>query len=270
MTERRDQGTVGQGSGARSELDRESPLPLWAQLLERLRARIASGDFVDRFPTDQELVDEYQVSRHTVREAVRRIQADGILDRRRGRGTYIAPTFEQPLGSIYSLFRSIEAAGVEQTSVVLRQEAIDDADVAARLDIPDDTRFFHLVRLRLAGDEVLAIDRIWIPMDVAKQLLDADFTKTAVYDELRDRVGVVPETGRESIQPVIPTREERKQLGIDDEQAAFLIERQTFADGTPLEWRETLVRGDTYRFVRNWTAQDPTGAGSSDFRSTDR
>lgn len=247
----------------RDVLDRDSSLPLWAQVLTHLRDRIAAGEFPGRFPTDHELVDDYGVSRHTIREAVRRIQAEGILDRRRGRGTFVTRGFEQPLGSIYSLFRSIEAKGVEQTSVVLVQGARTDPEVAARLDLPDDTEFFHLERIRLAGTEALAIDRVWVPLDLAKPLLDADFTKTALYNELRDRCGLVPESGSETIRAVVPTPPEREELGLDEGVAAFVIERRTMHGGRPLEWRETLVRGDDYRFVTDWNR--PAGERQAGF-----
>ncbi len=234
------------------KLDRESPLPLWAQLLTDLRERIANGEFKDRFPTDQELVDEYDISRHTVREAVRRIQAEGILDRRRGRGTFVRDQFEQPLGSIYSLFRSVEETGVEQTSVVLAQDTRLDPDVAAKLGLDQRQEFFFLERLRLAGESVLALDRVWVPIEIGAPLLEADFTKTALYNELRDRCQVGPDSGRERIRPVVPTDEERAELGLSSEDAAFMIERETQAGGRPLEWRETLVRGDRYHFVVDW------------------
>ncbi|MDH3498910.1 MAG: GntR family transcriptional regulator [Acidimicrobiia bacterium] len=234
------------------KLDRSSPLPLWAQLLTNLRERISDGEFRDRFPTDLELVDAYGVSRHTVREAVRRIQAEGILDRRRGRGTFVRQEFEQPLGSIYSLFRSVEATGVEQTSVVLTQDRRIEPDVAANLGLSDAEEFFYLERLRLAGEDVLAIDRVWVPFRIAEPLLEADFTKTALYNELRDRCGVSPEAGTERIRPVLPTAEERADLGLSAVDAAFLIERQTQTESGPLEYRETLVRGDRYRFAVEW------------------
>jgi GntR family transcriptional regulator len=75
-------------------LDRTHPLPLWAQLEADLRRRLAAGAFDARFPTDRELVESYEVSRNTAREAVDRLCAEGLLERRRGRGTFIlAPEF---------------------------------------------------------------------------------------------------------------------------------------------------------------------------------
>ena len=49
-------------------LDRASPLPLWAQIVEDLRRRLVGGEFENRFPTDEELTRDYEVSRQTVRE----------------------------------------------------------------------------------------------------------------------------------------------------------------------------------------------------------
>ncbi len=235
-------------------------MPLWAQLLGDLRTRLAAGEFAERFPTDQELVEEYGVSRHTVREAVRRIQAEGILDRRRGRGTYVkAVEFEQPLGTLYSLFRSIEASGIGQTSVVLDKEVRTDATVADHLGLDAATELFYLERLRLAGQHPLAIDRAWVPNDIAGPLMAADFARTALYDELAALCGIQPETGSELIRPVIPEAADREQLGLGENEAAFLILRTTYAAGRTLEWRESVVRGDSYGFRVDWTGEPDSG-----------
>ena len=58
-------------------VDRNSPLPLWAQVLGDLRRGWPEGSSRLRFPGDEELRETYGVSRHTVREAVRRLQARG-------------------------------------------------------------------------------------------------------------------------------------------------------------------------------------------------
>ncbi|MHB1536874.1 MAG: GntR family transcriptional regulator, partial [Acidimicrobiales bacterium] len=108
--------------------------PLWEQVLEDLRRRLAAGEFADRFPRDVELVSHYEVSRHTAREAVRRLQGEGLVDRRRGRGSFVVGhRIEQPVGTLYSLFRSIEANGIVQESVVRYLEVRHDDKAAAML-----------------------------------------------------------------------------------------------------------------------------------------
>ena len=73
-------------------LDRSNPLPLWAQLESDLKRRLDAGEFDERFPTDHELVQQYDVSRHTVREAIGHLNRSGILRRERGRGTVVNRT----------------------------------------------------------------------------------------------------------------------------------------------------------------------------------
>jgi GntR family transcriptional regulator len=236
-------------------LDRRDPLPLWAQLEADLRRRLAAGAFADRFPTDRELVAAYDVSRNTAREAVDRLCAEGLLERRRGLGTFIRPPeFEQPTGALYSLFRSIEALGVRQTSRVLQLEECVDHLAAQRLELAPHAPLVLLSRLRCAGDEPLAIDRVWLPAEVARPLLDADFGRTALYDELAARCGVAMVEGWERIRPVVPAAAERKLLGQPAGEAVFTIERLGRSADRAVEWRVSLVRGDRYAFVADWRA----------------
>ncbi|MCZ0971771.1 GntR family transcriptional regulator [Streptomyces albulus] len=81
-------------------LDRGSPLPLWAQLRDDLRRRVEAGAFAEEFPAEHRLTGEYEVSRHTVREALRKLRADGLVIAERGRASRLdARRIHQPLGS---------------------------------------------------------------------------------------------------------------------------------------------------------------------------
>ena len=250
-------------------LDRGSPMPLWAQLEVELRRRLESGEFEDGFPTDLQLTESYEVSRHTVREAVRHLNKAGVLKRERGRGTVVNRSeFEQSLGTLYSLFQSVESAGVEQTSRVLRLEMVNDTIAASHLELPDDAEFVLLERLRLAGGAPLAVDRAWLPRSIAEPLLEVDFGHTALYDEL-DRAGApVPNQGWERLTPILPSASDRKLLELGKSDAAFFLERRGCRNGNPIEWRTTVIRGDRYRFVTDWstgsrTELRPTAEGGS-------
>jgi GntR family transcriptional regulator len=242
--------------------------PMWEAIDQDLRARLARGEFNERFPTDRELVDEYDVSRHTIREAVRGLQDEGLITRNRGRGSFRTPeSFAQPLGTIYSLFRSIEDSGVTQASVVISQEERTDEVAAKVLELAADARLFYLERTRLAGGQPLAVDHVWLPMPLAEPLLEANFTHAALYEELRDRCGVVPEEGVEESRPVNVDRETSVRLGLAMGAPAFEIDRRTRAGGRPLEWRISIVRGDRYAFKAEWNT--PWEATASRLVETD-
>lgn len=240
--------------GARP-LDRAASAPLWAQLEAELRRRMELGHFADRFPTDRELMTIYEVSRHTARHAVSQLGADGIVRRARGIGTSVDQrTFERSLGSLYSLFQVVEERGVPQRSDVRALEVVTDPEAAEQLDLPPDAPLVLLDRLRWAGDEPLAIDRTWLPADIAEPLLQADFTHTSLYNELDRVAGVHPHAGRERINAVIPTAEQREALQLEPHEAVFEIERRGLHNGDPLEWRITTIRGDRFTFVADWSA----------------
>lgn len=239
-------------------LARGSGQPLWSQLYDDLRRRLDAGEFTEEFPGELALVEEYDVSRHTVREALRRLRSEGRVTASRGRPSRPAPPaeIEQPLGSLYSLFASVEAGGLPQRSVVRELRVLTDDEAAARLGLDPSTPLVYLERLRLAGDQPLALDRVWLPADLAAPLLEADFTATALYDELNARCGLRLTGGTEHIRAVVVTAAERELLAMPDGVAAFAIERAGVADGGAVEWRETLVRGDRFAVSAEFSARD--------------
>ncbi|HWF52057.1 MAG TPA: GntR family transcriptional regulator [Solirubrobacteraceae bacterium] len=231
-------------------VDRSSPLPLWAQVLADLTERLAAEEFDERFPTDHELVETYGVSRQTVREAVRRLADEGVLARERGRGTRVrALEFEHTPGTLEGLFHQVEAQGAKQTSVVRVREQTTDSEIAGRLELPAGAQLVHIERLRLADGAPLALDRSWLPARVARALLDAPLTRAGLYDELARLCGVTIVGGNERVRPVVPTASERRALKLPQGVAGFAIERLVRSEREPVEWRQSLVRGDRYSLV---------------------
>ena len=235
-------------------VDRSRPIPLWAQVESDLRERIEAGEFAEAFPTDADLTAAYDVSRHTVREAVRNLNRTGLLTRERGRGTVVNKAeFEQSLGTLYSLCDSVESTGVAQDSELLSCEIVNDVDAAKKLGVETSTNLLLLERLRFAAALPLAIDRAWMPASFAMPLMDVDWSHTALYDELAKLGAPVPNQGWERLTPIVPDEEDRSRLGLRPGDAAFFLERLGSRDGTAVEWRTTTLRGDRYRFVTDWS-----------------
>lgn len=247
---------VARRPAASRQLDRGSPLPLWAQLHGDLRRRVAAGDFDEEFPGEMALVADYGVSRQTVRAALRELRAEGIVVAERGRRPRLARpgAITQPVGVLYSLFASVESAGLRQTSVVRARDLRADATAAGRLGVAAATGLFRLERLRLAADEPLALDTVWIPAEIASPLMEADLTHTSLYDELAARCGVRLSGGREHIRAVVPTPAQRCLLGIPAATGVLAIDRLGYFRGRPVEWRHTLIRGDRFSLTAEFSA----------------
>lgn len=231
-----------------ARLDRSASTPLWRQLASDLRARLDGGEFTGGFPGEVDLGIQYAVSRHTVREALRQLRAAGVISTGRGRRPRLtAPdaVIAQPTGIAYSLFASVEDRGSVQTSVVRVLTVRADGVVAPRLGLEESSPLVHLERLRLADGRPLALDRVWLPASIGEPLLDVDFRRTSLYEELA-RTGIPVTGGQETVRAVIPTRAEHDTLGLQPPSAVFSVERTGTSSGVPVEWRHTLIRADRF------------------------
>lgn len=237
-------------------VSRQSATPLWQQVRDDLRARIDAGEFAAAFPGEHELRRQYGVSRHTVREALRELREAGLVTASRGHQPRLTgdAVIEQPVGALYSLFASVERAGLRQHSEVLRLDTRADAHVAVRLGLEESTPLLYLERLRLAGDEPLAHDRLWLPAERTYSLLAVDFTHTSVYGELARQCGIALTGGHEVVRAVVPAPAERQLLGLGPDDAAFAIDRTGCVGKQPLEWRTTVIRGDRFAILADFDA----------------
>lgn len=239
-------------------VDRQSFVPLWAQVHKDVESRIHGGEFDTEFPTEMDLVEQYKVSRHTIRQALRELRQTGMIDSGRGRSPRVTRNSEvtQPQGALYSLFASVEAQGHRQTSTVRFLEAQANETAASMLGLPESAPLIFLERVRFANDVPLAMDRAWLPARLAAPLLEADFTETSLYHELDARCGIRLTSGRERIRAVLPTDKESELLQIDGETAVLGIERFGERNGQTIEWRQTVVRGDRFSLISDLKEPD--------------
>jgi uncharacterized membrane protein len=98
----------------------------------------------------------------------------------------------------------------------------------------------------------LALDRSWLPAEVARALLRADLTHGSLYDTLLERCDVSVVRGSERITPVVPSVRDRAKLRLPRQAAAFKVERLAYSTDGPVESRSSIVRGDRYRLISTW------------------
>ena len=226
---------------------------LASEILLDLESRIASGELSDRFPTDRELVEEYGVSRVTVREAVDELRERGLIERYRGRGSFVnAEHVRRPLGILNDLFRAVRDAGLRQEYRVLKLEVVRDSRAARTLGLPARSPLVHLRRLRLVEMRPLSVDFVWLPAAVAGPILEEQFESVALYDALDKRCGVRLTSVEETIEPSGPGDGVREVLAVEGEELVYRVERLGFVDSELVEWREAFIRADEFVLRSLW------------------
>jgi GntR family transcriptional regulator len=236
--------------GARDmHLDEASPTPLYLQLADVLRSRIADGliRVGDALPSERELSQMTGISRVTVRKAIDTLLREGLLSRRHGSGTYIAPRIEQPAAVLAGFSSDMLNRGQKPGSNwIERILASPTPDEAMALAMSLDAKVARIARVRTADGEPLAIERAVIPASLLPPL---DQIGDSLYEALGAR-GNRPIRGLQRLQASLATAAEAKLLAVPVGAAILRIERRAFlANGAPVEVTRSAYRGDRYDFV---------------------
>ncbi len=237
-------------------LDSSDPLPLWAQLAGELRRRLSVGDFDERFPTEVELAGAFAVSRATVREAIRRLREEGLLDARRGSGTFVVRRqLDAPILGTSGLAQAITAAGHVEASEVLRvEEGPAGTEAAGALGVPSRETVQWVERLRYADGEPLALDLSALSLDRSERraFVRGDLTQGSLYGLLEALCGLRITGGSERLRVVSCPAPARKLLRPGRGEGVFEVERIAYATERAVEWRRSFVRGQGYEFGATW------------------
>lgn len=102
--------------------------------------------------------------------------------------------------------------------------------------------------MRTADDDPLVLETSYLPRHLSSALETASLERESMYDELERHWGLRVTGARESIRPVVLTRTTARLLRASTGSAAFSVERTTWSDRGPIEWQESIVRGDRYLY----------------------
>lgn len=240
-------------------VDRTNVLPLYVQIRQVLTDELVAGRWRpgDALPGELELAARFGVSRMTVRQALADLAAQGLISRRRGRATRVAsPPVELALGRgrFYAFASEMARRGLPHRSVVLAVGLVQPVAAArAALRLDPSSAVARVTLLRLVGDEPLMLETASCAADLLPVLRDPAIVERPLYDLLADRAGIVVTRATEVIRAITLPPTGARHLAVRVGTPAFAVERTSYAGKggaeRPVEWRESVVRGDRYRFV---------------------
>jgi GntR family transcriptional regulator len=232
-------------------ISRESKLPFYHQLYEILRDNITRGIWQpgDLLPAESELIEQYDVSRITVRQALDELVNEGLIYRQRGRGTFVAhPTVEQSLNRIISFTEDMRQRGFEPGTEVLFNGLIPaPADIAGQLQITPGDELARLERLRLADGEPMSIEEAYLVHRYCPGVLQHDYANQPLRETLEKQYGLRLVRARQTIRAIAAPRNLAEKLSIPANAPLLSIERVSYStQNTPVEFLRLYHRGDRY------------------------
>jgi GntR family transcriptional regulator len=205
----------------------------------------------DRLPPERELAGFYGCSLITVRRALDELTREGRIERTRGRGTFVLhPRLDRDIASPASFAEEMRQRGLDpETRLISSRPEEASASVAEALGLETGTPTIYLERLRMAGREPYLLEQVHLPAERFPGLLASDLEGRSLYELLSTQYATDVVRTRESLEPVLLRAREARLLDQRRGAPALLIEGIAFAaDGTPIEFGRTFVRGDRSRY----------------------
>ncbi len=233
---------------------RVTGVPLYIQIADGLLDRIEVGELApgDRLPAERELSLALGVNRMTLRRALRMLESQGLLERRQGKGTFVAlPKIERQAGRLVSFTRGMERRGFTPGAQLVRfDERPVEASLAGPLKLPIAAPVYDIERLRFLNREPVLLEHYIVPIRRFPNLSRFDLNTRSMYEVLQTEYGVAIARARQSLEPIVATEYEAGLLRVEPGAALMLEQRLSYdQDDQPVEHGRDLYRGDRFRFV---------------------
>ena len=231
----------------------QGPIPLYYQLEQQLRARISQSEFLpgSALPTEDQICEDYKVSRITVRRALDGLQRLGMIERRRGVGSFVA---EKPKGInshlTGSLSEFLSQAGTLRTRCLSLGEAKADRAICAKLGLQEDDRAVLLRTIGNMDGAPVGYFEIWFPYEIGKLLKQSDMDGALPIVRLVEQVSSVRITrAAQTIEPDTAGTKAAEYLQIAANAPILNVQRVYYAGDRPIELVNVRYHPDRYRYA---------------------
>ena len=232
-----------------NRLSLDSDIPLYSQLVGIVKRNISAGTLSpgDLLPSEADLCRTFDISRSTVRQAIGALEAEGLVVRKQGRGTYVAePKMRRKTETVYSFTSEISAMGLTPSSTIIDFDIIDPTpDIVKVLELSGpETKVYRFTRIRNVDGEPLILETSFYPVFIypkqTRELLQTHSFYSLLYE-----VGIVPASAVDSYEAVMMSRKEAEMLGCKSGSCGFFAQRRTYTEsGMVYEFTQSLIRAD--------------------------
>ncbi|MFT0846481.1 GntR family transcriptional regulator [Actinomycetaceae bacterium L2_0104] len=241
-------------SAGPTEIVRDSPVPYHRQLKAILLTLIADENLLegDRLWSEPHVSARFGVSRSVVRQTLAELENEGVVERIKGKGTFLAAAkVDHGLTlSVEGLHAQAKRLGMDLTSLVL-QQGIEPASepIAVCLEMPANALVFVLERIRGVDDLPWSHTTAWIPHERVPGIESTDFSSGSLYELLRGRYGMAFGRARRSIEAVAASEEMAHHLKVEPGVPLLRVSSILYdSHGVPVERFIAHHRGDISRF----------------------
>ena len=214
------------------KVDAQSDVPIYYQIYSFLKESILNGDYKPGqcVPSESEMMEQYGVSRVTIRRAIADLEQDGLLRRCRGKGSVVLE--RKSITTLNSLFSFTEMARrrEQRASYIIISGGVKQPDIkiAQELQLAAGEMIYELKRLFLLNGRIAALTTAYIPYLEEWNDMFHDFDEnTSLFDRFQE-YGVIIDYAEENIEVITPSTDIRRALYLPDNLQVVYSEHKTY------------------------------------------
>lgn len=235
------------------QLDKNNKTPLYVQLMDDLVKKIDKKVYYEheKLPSERDLCEIYNLSRITIRQALRDLEREGYIYKVHGKGTFVASKpFNQKLVRLYSFTEEMKKNGkTPKTKVLAFSEIEIEEPLAKMMNLETLEEVFQIIRLRIADNEPLMYETSYLPKKFFPNLTKDKLIKRPMYDIFKEDYQIVVTRAIEHFTASLIRKKESEHLHIEINQPAILIKRFSYYNEDLIEYTINVVRADKFGYT---------------------
>ncbi|HGY9604635.1 TPA: GntR family transcriptional regulator [Enterobacter roggenkampii] len=227
--------------------------PMYRQIADALREKISAGELKpgDALPTESSLQEAFNVSRVTVRQALKLLTEEQIVESIQGSGTYVKE--ERVNYDIYQLtgfYEKLADRNVDTHSKVSIFEVLKaDAKLAEKLNLSHDDKVWHVKRVRFIKQKPVNLEETWMPLAMFPDLT-WEVMENSKYHYVEQIKKLVIDRSEQELVPIMPSEEAIAALSLDPAKPILeKVSRGFLKDGRVFEYSRNVFNTDDYKFT---------------------
>jgi GntR family transcriptional regulator, histidine utilization repressor len=232
--------------------------PLYEVVKKHILGKMRTGELSvgARIPSEHELVRALRMSRMTVHRALRELSAEGLLIRRQGLGTFVAPQRPRSeLVEIRDFAEDVVARGhAHRLQIVVQEATRANPELALIFDVSVGSRLFHSTAVHFEDEVPVILEERYVRPQFAPKYLEQDFTKQSPGSYLYQ---IEPPTEIEHVvlASAVDSRT-RQLLKVDRDDVCLILIRRTWVRGEPVTRSRFLMPGSRYTLGSRYTVRN--------------
>ncbi len=235
------------------KINRNSPVPVYYQIQNQIRQKIENEKLIpgEKLPSERELSAKLEISRSTIRKAIRGLINEGLCVNKQGKGIFVSDEkITININNISGTSSFTEKMGMEIETMVVEKKILEDKVINSMLD-NEGFDILYLKRVRYINKEPLMLEKTYLPLSRFPDLEQEEFNKS-LYTILEKKFGVKPKRSQGKFNIKLVNEEESNLLDVHLNTGLLEKEAIVFDENDlPLEFNQTSFRSDKFTFVLN-------------------